>query len=199
MPSAKCKSLPVESLLQLKRRFDVLSPRNAERKEVVRSMANLFGVSEATIYRALRDLSKPKAVTRADSGRPRKMSVAQMERYCELIAALKLRTTNKKGHHISTVRAIELLEKYGVDTPQEHVQVPPGLLTKGTVNRYLTRWGYDHARITRQPAAVRFQAEHSNDCWQFDLSPSDLKQLPEPPTWGLSSAHYSMTSPQESR
>jgi hypothetical protein len=29
---------------------------------------------------------------------------------------------------------------------------------------------------------VRFQAEHSNDCWQFDLSPSDLKQISHP-TW----------------
>ena len=28
---------------------------------------------------------------------------------------------------------------------------------------------------------MRFQAEHSNDCWQFDLSPSDLKQIKEPP------------------
>jgi hypothetical protein len=27
---------------------------------------------------------------------------------------------------------------------------------------------------------VRFQAEHSNDCWQFDLSPSDLKEIKEP-------------------
>jgi len=35
--------------------------------------------------------------------------------------------------------------------------------------------------LTRQPATVRFQAEHSNDSWQFDLSPSDLKQITEPP------------------
>ena len=33
----------------------------------------------------------------------------------------------------------------------------------------------------RQPAAVRLQAHpHSNDCWQFDLSPSDLKQVNKP-------------------
>jgi hypothetical protein len=31
-----------------------------------------------------------------------------------------------------------------------------------------------------RPPAVRFQAEHSNDCWQFDLSPSDLKEVKEP-------------------
>jgi hypothetical protein len=27
---------------------------------------------------------------------------------------------------------------------------------------------------------VRFQAKHSNDCWQFDLSPSDLKEIKDP-------------------
>jgi ABC-type glutathione transport system ATPase component len=49
-----------------------------------------------------------------------------------------------------------------------------------TVNRYLRQWGHDHETLRRQPAAVRFQAEHSNDCWQFDLSPSDLKEIKEP-------------------
>ena len=28
--------------------------------------------------------------------------------------------------------------------------------------------------------AVRFQAERSNECWQFDMSPSDLNQGPAP-------------------
>ena len=34
--------------------------------------------------------------------------------------------------------------------------------------------------MSRQPAAVRFQAELSNECWQFDLSPSDLKHIKRP-------------------
>lgn len=40
-----------------------------------------------------------------------------MERYCEIIAALKMRTTNKKGRHLSTPRAVELMEEHGVETP----------------------------------------------------------------------------------
>jgi hypothetical protein len=40
----------------------------------------------------------------------------------------------------------------------------------------------DHPRLTRQPPAVRFEAEQSNACWQFDMSPSDLKHL-ETPDW----------------
>jgi hypothetical protein len=48
------------------------------------------------------------------------------------------------------------------------------------VNRYLRVWGLDDERLNQPPSAVQFQAEHSNDCWQFDLSPSDLKQVPAP-------------------
>jgi hypothetical protein len=117
-----------------------------------------------------------------------------MENYCEVIAAFKIRTSNKQGRHISTTRAIELLENYGVETPNGLVQPEPGLLTKTTVNRYLKDWGYDQERMTRQPPAVRFQADDSNDCWHFDkaalrgklppqtcrLSPSDLKHIAQP-------------------
>jgi hypothetical protein len=102
------------------------------------------------------------------------------ERYCEVIAALKLRTSNRKGRHLSTGEAIRLLEEHGIETPEGHLQAPKGLLKKATVNRYLKQWGYDPDRLSRQPPAVRFQAESSNDCWHFDLSPSDLKHVKSP-------------------
>ena len=35
----------------------------------------------------------------------------------ELVAAIKIRTSNKKGRHISTAEAIRLLEDYGLETP----------------------------------------------------------------------------------
>jgi hypothetical protein len=103
-----------------------------------------------------------------------------LERYCELIAAIKVRTSNKKQRHLSTGEAIRLLEEFGLETPDGFVQAPKGRLTRTTVNRYLAAWGFDRTSLLRQPAAVRFQAEHSNDCWQFDLSPSDLKAVKEP-------------------
>jgi hypothetical protein len=31
--------------------------------------------------------------------------------------------------------------------------------------------------MTRQPPAVRFQAERADPLWHFDISPSDLKHL----------------------
>ena len=39
----------------------------------------------------------------------------EMQRYCELIAALKIRSTNCKGKHLSTPRAIWILENHGID------------------------------------------------------------------------------------
>ena len=107
--------------------------------------------------------------------------MATLERYCEIIAALKVRTTNGKGRHLSTVQAIRILEEHGVETPDGHIQPARGLLKKTMVNHYLRQWGYDHGRLTGAPPAVRFEAEHSNALWQLDLSPSDLKQIKAPP------------------
>lgn len=174
------KQIPYDSLLQLRQRLDRLPHKSPERAAQVAAMATLYGVSTDSVYRALREFNRPKAAHRADQGRPRVLQQAELERYCELVAALKLRTTNKNGRHLSTKRAIELLEDYGVETAQGLVKAPKGLLTKATVNRYLSLWHVDQTRLLREPPAVRFQAEHSNDCWQFDISPSDLKHIDKP-------------------
>ena len=175
-------SIPVEALLDLRRRLDDLPPRHAGRRALVEGTAGLFGVSRATLYRALSGQFRPHGLRRADRGEPRKLTRLELEHYCEIVAALKLRTSNLKGRHLSTARCIELLEESGVETPQGLVRVSKGLLHKTTVNRYLQLWGYDHARMTRAPAAVRFEARTSNALWQFDISPSDLKEI-EHPVW----------------
>ena len=169
-----------ETLVALRARLEDLPPRSPERGALVQACADLHDVSAATVYRALREQFRPRALHRRDHGRPRKLSRREMERYCELVAAMKLRTTNQKGHHLSTVRALELLVEHGVETPEGLVQAPPGLLTRTTVNRYLRAWGLDDRRMAQPPPAVRFQAERANECWQFDMSPSDLKQVPAP-------------------
>ena len=176
------KSLPFETLSSLKVRLAQLSPRNAERKALIEQTASLYGVSSESVYRALRQGYKPKGVRRADHGKPRKLSRSELNRYCEVIAALKVRTRNKNGRHVSTVRALEILEKYGIETPQGLLKVEPGTLNRSLVNRYLKIFGYDEATMTCQPPSVRFQAEFSNACWQFDMSPSDLKHV-EKPLW----------------
>lgn len=174
--------IPAEALLDLRRRLDALPPRDPGRREMIDAAASLFGVSRATVYRALSGQLRPKGLRRADRGQPRKIPHAELERYCEIVAALKIRTSNLKGRRFSTARAIRLLEEHGVETPEGLVRAPPGQLNKATVNRYLRLWGYDHARMTRAPAAVRFEAPTSNALWQFDISPSDLKEI-EQPVW----------------
>jgi hypothetical protein len=105
------------------------------------------------------------------------MPAPEIQRWCEIVAAMKVRTTNKKGRHLSTVRTLQLLTEHGVDTPDGFQKLAPGRLTASTINRHLKRLGYDHERMIRQPPAVRYQTEHSNALWHFDMSPSDLKQL----------------------
>lgn len=64
--------------------------------------ADLYGISLATLYRSLREQTRPKALRRADRGQTRILPTADMERYCEIIAAIKFRTSNKKGRCLST-------------------------------------------------------------------------------------------------
>jgi hypothetical protein len=174
------KQLPVEALVDLRRRLADLTPRSTERRALMQETAALYGISESSLYRALRQHARPKALQRADRGVPRILPQAEFERFCEVIAALKIRTSNKKRRHLSTVQAIRLLEEHGVETPNGLLRAPKAVLTRSTINRYLKQWGYDYTTLTRVPAAVRFQARHSNDCWHFDLSPSDLKKVKRP-------------------
>jgi hypothetical protein len=169
-----------ETLVTLREKLEDLAPRSTERQHLLQGCADLHGVSVATVYRALREQFRPRSLHRRDRGHPRKVPEREMERLCELVAAMKLRTTNQKGRHLSTGRVIELLVEHGIETPDGLVRAPAGLLTRTTVNRYLRAWGLDDERMSRPPPAQRFQAEHVNDCWQFDLSPSDLKQVPAP-------------------
>ncbi len=174
-------AVPVEALATLRRRLAALPNRHPERKALLLSAADLYAVSRATLYRLLRGESRPRDACRVDRGRPRAMPAAEAERWCEIVAAMKLRTTNRKGRHLSMVRVLELLVAHGVETPAGLQKLPAGRLTASTLNRHLRRLGYDHDRMTRPPPAVRFQAERSNALWHFDMSPSDLKQLAMPP------------------
>jgi hypothetical protein len=174
-------AVPVEALATLRRRLAALPARHPERGVAMKSTAQLYAVSRATLYRLLRGERRPKDAHRADRGCPRLMPPAEIERWCEIVAAMKVRTTNRKGRHLSTVRILRLLVEHGVDTPDGFQKLAPGQLTASTVNRHLRRLGYDHERMMRPPPAVRFQAEHSNALWHFDMSPSDLKHLKAPP------------------
>ena len=171
------KTIPLETLIVLQNQLDALPSRSQKRCLLLEEAASLYGVSISTIRRSLRQHHQPHLAYRNDYNEPRVISQADMKQYCELIAAMKIRTTNKKGRHLSTLECIRLLEEYGVETPEGLIKSPMGLLKRSTISRYLKRWGYDNRSMTIEPQVVPFQAVHSNDCWQFDFSPSDLKKL----------------------
>jgi hypothetical protein len=174
-------AVPIEALATLRRRLAALPARHPQRGSLLASTAKLYAVCRATLYRLLRGERRPRDAHRADRGTPRVMPAAEIERWCEIVAAMKVRTTNRKGRHLSTVRVLQLLVEYGVETPDGLQKLARDRLTASTINRHMRRLGYDRDRMTRQPPAVRFQAEHSNALWHFDMSPSDLKQLATPP------------------
>jgi hypothetical protein len=113
-----------ETLVTLRGRLADLPARSPERRHLILGCADLHGVSVATIYRALRDQFRPRSLHRRDRGHPRKLPQREMERFCELVAAIKLRTTNLKNRHLSTGRAIELLVEHGIETPDGLVPAP---------------------------------------------------------------------------
>ncbi len=177
------KKIPEERLIEIKKRLDLLPPRSGERRDLIRAFGELYGVSVNSVYRALRERGRPRGLRRSDAGRSRILPTSEMEWYCQIIVAMKIRTLNKKGHHLSTVESIRILEEFGILTSRGLVQAPKAVLKKTTVNRYLSAWGYDLMSLQVEPVVTHFQARYSNECWQLDLSPSDLKDLPIWPDW----------------
>jgi hypothetical protein len=107
-------TISAEALTDLRRRLGMLPPRSPERRRIIQAAAALYGVSEPTLYRQLRQHGHPHAVGRSDRGVPRVLPTSALERYLEVIAAVKLRTSNRQGRHVSTPEAIRLLEEEGV-------------------------------------------------------------------------------------
>ena len=99
--------IPVEALISLRARLATLAARSAGRAEEIARVAELYGISPSSVYRQLRELHRPKGLRRTDRGAPRAMPSKELERYCQIVAALKVRTENGKGRKLSTVRAIE--------------------------------------------------------------------------------------------
>ncbi len=82
------KRPPGEALVDLRRRLALLSPCDPARSEVIARAAEAYGVSVWTIYRALRELTRPKSVQRSDHGSTRAAPAATMGRCAEIVAAI---------------------------------------------------------------------------------------------------------------
>jgi hypothetical protein len=91
------KRLYPEALVSLRHRLSGLPSRCKERRSIMQETANLYDVSESTLYRTLKEHKRPKPLRRSDRGKPRVLPSELMETYCEVIAAMKIRSSNKKS------------------------------------------------------------------------------------------------------
>ncbi len=71
--SSRRKSIPSDSLLQLRQRLDRLPPKSPDRAVQIATVAQLYGVSATTVYRSLHRTLRPRTARR-DHGHPRVMS-----------------------------------------------------------------------------------------------------------------------------
>ena len=62
------KQLSSEVLIDLHRRLSVLPSRSRERRTIMQETAHLYGISEQTLYRALAQRARPKALRRSFAG-----------------------------------------------------------------------------------------------------------------------------------
>jgi hypothetical protein len=60
-------------------------------------VGNLLTTSNTSGHAMKAGDRRSKDAHRADRGRPRSMPAPEIERWCEIIAAMKVRTTNKRG------------------------------------------------------------------------------------------------------
>lgn len=153
--------IPHEALIRVRHRLEALPERHPDRRGLIARISALYGLSRVTLYRGLQ--------------RERRRGNEGMHAERQSPASLD---SDRDKH----------LEDHGAETPDGPVRLRRGLLSKATANRYLKQWGYDHDRMTRPPAAVRFQPEHSSALWHFDLSPSDLNRSIARPGSSLAAA-----------
>lgn len=61
MPSGRRKAIPPDSLMQLRQRLDRLPHKSPERAAQIAAVAELYGLSATSVYRALRHFQQPHA------------------------------------------------------------------------------------------------------------------------------------------
>jgi hypothetical protein len=89
---SKGLAVSVEALANLRRHLAALPARHPERGVLMNYTAVLYAVSRATLDRLVRGERRPKDAHRADRGLPRSMPASEIERWCEIAAALAMTT-----------------------------------------------------------------------------------------------------------
>lgn len=79
------KRMPFEVLIALQNQLDVLSPRNAKRKELIEETCEAFGISASTVRRQLRTHQLPYLTHRSDYNKSRSLPEADQQKRAAFI------------------------------------------------------------------------------------------------------------------
>lgn len=176
------KKIPLEILIDLNQKLITLrGPSNSHiRRELIQEIAKQFSVSESSVYRYIKSLGTKyqDRKIRSDKGKASILSDEKLFYFCQYIAALKVASSNDKGHMLSTERCISLLENSQVTQKGHTIQAPKGVLKKSTINRYLEKYYIRPEDIFAEPTVNHFESQYSNQCWQLDITPSELYKFP---------------------
>lgn len=172
--------IPLEILYRLDEKITNLPHNGKLRRKLIQDVAESYQLSSSTVYRQLKQLMlhPNKRKIRKDKGSSRVVSNDDLHFYCQLIAAMKVRSINTKKHMLSTARCIRLLEDDGVKVKDRIITVPKKLLKVSTVNTYLKKYLISPDDIFTEPTVNHFEASYSNQCWQLDITPSELYRIP---------------------
>ena len=172
--------IPLEILYRLDEQITNLPNNGKLRRSLVREVAVSYQLSESTVYRQLKKLMlhPNQRTSRNDKGCPKILNEEELYHYCQLIAAMKIRSMNGKKHMISTAHCIKFLEEDGVIVKGRTIKAPQNILKVSTVNRYLNYYWISPNDILAEPTVNHFEAAYSNQCWQLDITPSELHRLP---------------------
>lgn len=171
--------IPLEVLYRLDEQITNLPNQGKLRRELIQEVALRYQLSDSTIYRQLKSLMlhPSERVVRKDKGCPKITKEKELYHYCQLIAAMKIRSMNGKKHILSTAHCIKFLEEKGVKVKEQTFTAAKGLLKVSTVNRYLNYYLISPSDICSEPTVNHFEASYSNQCWQLDITPSELHRL----------------------
>ena len=75
---------------------------------------------------------------------------------------IKSRATNRQDRHLLTRYIVDIVTEHGVEMPEQDLaKLAPSRLNASILNRQRQWLSFDVGRMTREPPAIRFQAELS--------------------------------------
>ncbi|OPL13692.1 MAG: hypothetical protein AVO39_10155 [delta proteobacterium MLS_D] len=165
----------------------------SERSARVEHAARDCCVTSGTVYRRVkeyRERGRSLSERRTDKSSPRILDAESLEVCVKKVMGLKAIDPYKPNKRIanpnkcmSTSRAIEILERMG--------EIPAGVLTARTVNRWANIWGITVRNICSASPAVKLVSHHPNHvhvidfsvCEQYYLRDEDGKVIQRPFTY----------------